>query len=100
MTDPDDLYSDERLFAQFEAMGVPEVEHMTNQWSGRMRGAAFKWLYVKAQEERSRIDASFQKEITLSQQGNHIAKQARNAAIWALFVAIIAAVAAIVGDVR
>jgi hypothetical protein len=58
MTDPDDPYGDERLFAQFETMGVAEVTHMTNQWSGRMRGAAFKWLKLQAQEERSRTDAS------------------------------------------
>lgn len=106
MSDPDDPYDDVRLFAQFEKMGAPEVTHMTGQWSGRMREAAFRWLHLKAQEDRSRMNASISEQIKLARESNAIAlaanaiaHHAKTLAIATLIVAIIGAIAAIMAPV-
>lgn len=48
---------DNEISAQFEEMGETYVRAMAPQWSGKLRGDAYRWLQQKAREDRRRNEA-------------------------------------------
>jgi hypothetical protein len=98
------MADDDDAFQRFEKLGIAEVEFLAPQWSGQLRGQAFRWLTKKREEERMRADASSSEQIRLTSESNAIAlaakaiaQHARALAIATLIVAIIGSAAAVAG---
>ncbi len=84
-----------RYVQTWEREGAEAVRlklHTISSWYGDTKEWAIEWVAQKDQERRSLNDASMAEQMRLARSANAIAKQARNAAIAALVVTIVAAI--------